>query len=84
MPKSPKRPKRKRRSGPVDLNTAITCRPSDVLAAMPGTGRQRLWRWINDREIESFVDGKARFIVVASLKARIARKLAEAQSGGAR
>jgi hypothetical protein len=52
---------------------------------MPGCSRERLWSWINNGEIESYLDGRARWIVVASLKARISRKVAEQakQSGSA-
>jgi hypothetical protein len=36
---------------------------------------------LNNGELESYLDGASRLITVASIKARIARKLAEAQAG---
>jgi hypothetical protein len=39
-------------------------------------GTERLWELINSGELESYLDGRARRITVASIKAHIARKLA--------
>lgn len=46
-------------------------------------GTTRLYELIAAGELESFRDGKSRKITVASIKARIARKLAESRAGAA-
>jgi len=77
--KASKKRRKKRERSPVDLNIALVVRPQDALRLYPGCGPRRLWRMINNGEIESFKekDGQARWIVVASLKDRIARMVAE-------
>ena len=40
-------------------------------------GRTRLYELINAKELESYLDGKARKITVASIYARVRRKLQE-------
>jgi hypothetical protein len=46
-------------------------------------GTTRLYELIAAGEIESFRDGKSRKITVASIKARVARMLAESRVGAA-
>jgi hypothetical protein len=43
-----------------------------------GVGSAKLWSLINSKQIESYVDGRARMIVVASIEAYIARQVAAA------
>jgi len=74
-----KKKSKKRKRAPVDLTVALAIRPKDTLRLFPGCGTRRLWEWINSGEVESFKedDGQARWIVVASLKDRVARMVAE-------
>jgi hypothetical protein len=44
-------------------------------------GRTRLYQMIAAGELDSYNDGTARKITVASIKARIARKLGESRKG---
>jgi len=49
--------------------------------AMLDCGTTRLYELIAAGELESFRDGKSRKITVASIKARVARMLAESRAG---
>jgi hypothetical protein len=53
-----------------------------VAWAMLGCGNTRGYELLNAGELESFLDGKARKIVVASIHKYIERKLAAAGSDG--
>jgi excisionase family DNA binding protein len=46
-------------------------------------GTTRLYELIANGELESYRDGKSRKITVASIKARVARMLAESRGGAA-
>jgi hypothetical protein len=48
--------------------------------AMLDCGRTRLYQLLNGNELESYLDGKSRKITVASIQARIRRKLAESRA----
>jgi hypothetical protein len=53
--------------------------PSKAMA-MLDCGRTRLYQLLNSNELESYLDGKSRKITVASIRARIHRKLKESQA----
>jgi excisionase family DNA binding protein len=48
--------------------------------AMLDVGHTKLYELLEAGELESYRDGKSRKITVASIKARIARKLAESRA----
>jgi hypothetical protein len=50
--------------------------PPKKAAPSIGVGMTRLYELINSGEIESYTDGKARKVVVASLKAYVERQIA--------
>lgn len=58
----------------------IVVRPR-VAKKLLGCGNTRFYEILP--ELESFKDGKSRLITMASIKARIARKLAEGRGTGA-
>jgi hypothetical protein len=60
----------------------LVVRPRVARRMLGNCGTERLWELINSGELESYLDGRARLITVASIKAHIARKLA-AQSASA-
>ena len=65
--------------------TAAITPPLEPLAVSPkeagrlgGWGLTRVYHLMNTGELESYRDGRSRKITVASIKARVARKVAEA------
>jgi excisionase family DNA binding protein len=58
----------------------IVVRPRQACILL-GCGMTYLFNLLNEGELESYLDGRSRLITLASIKARIARKLAEAQAG---
>ena len=74
-----------RRSGqpggkaPVAPVEPIVVRAKQACALL-GCGLTYLFDLLNKGELESYRDGRSRLITLASIKARIARKLAEAQA----
>src|SRR5262245_6359469 len=56
----------------------LAVRPAAAFA-MLGVGHSRGYELINSGELESYLDGSARKILVASIKAYIERRLAEAK-----
>jgi hypothetical protein len=56
--------------------TEILVLPAKKAAPSIGVGMTRLYELINAGEIESYTDGKARKVVVASLKAYVERQIA--------
>jgi hypothetical protein len=61
----------------------LVVRPRVARRMLGNCGTERLWELINSGEIESYLDGKARRITVSSIKAHIARQLAEAKANAA-
>jgi len=57
-------------------DTEILALPAKKAAPFIGVGMTRLYELINSGEIESYRDGKARKVVVASLKAYVERQVA--------
>jgi hypothetical protein len=55
----------------------IVVRPRIACRMLGGIGAEHLWHLINSGELESYLDGRARRITVASIKAHIARQLAK-------
>ncbi len=55
----------------------------DRAKAMLDCGTTRLYELIAAGELESFRDGKSRKITVSSIRARVARKLAESRGAAA-
>ena len=66
--------------GPVAPVEPIVVRPKQACALL-GCGLTYLFDLLKKGELESYRDGRSRLITLASIKARIARKLAEAQAG---
>jgi hypothetical protein len=54
--------------GPTEARIMLDC------------GHTRIYEMINNGEVDSYLDGKSRKITVASIEARIRRKLQEAQA----
>ena len=74
-----------RRSGQLGSNSKapvepIVVRPKQACALL-GCGLTYLFDLLNKGELESYRDGRSRLITLASIKARVARKLAEARGG---
>jgi len=67
---------------PVARIEPTVVRPKQACILL-GCGQTRLFDMLNNGELESYLDGASRLITVASIKARIARKLAEAKAGKA-
>jgi excisionase family DNA binding protein len=65
---------------PVERIEPIVVRPKQACVLL-GCGLTYLFNLLNAGELESYRDGRSRLITVASIKARIAQKLAEAQAG---
>ena len=65
--------------GPVAPVEPIVVRPKQACILL-GCGLTYLFDLLNKGELESYRDGRSRLITLASIKARIARKLAEAQA----
>jgi hypothetical protein len=73
------------RRGALKSSTAAVSPPLEPFAVSPreagrlgGWGLTRVYHLMNTGELESYRDGRSRKITVASIKARIARKVAEA------
>jgi hypothetical protein len=60
----------------------LVVRPAQARAMLGGCSNDELNRKIQNGELESFLDGRRRLIVVASIKADIARKVAAAAKSG--
>ena len=58
----------------------IVVRPKQACILL-GCGPTYLFDLLNKGELESYRDGRSRLITLASIKARVARKLAEARDG---
>jgi hypothetical protein len=58
----------------------LVVRPGAACTLLGNCGTERLYGLLNSGQLESFVDGRARWIVVASIHRYIADRLAE--SGG--
>lgn len=58
----------------------LVVRPTVARAMLAGCGTERLYQLLHSGELESFRDGRARLILVASIERYIADRLA--QSGG--
>lgn len=56
----------------------LLVRPRVARQLLGGCGLERLYGLLNSRELESFHEGRARLITVASIERYIARRLAEA------
>jgi excisionase family DNA binding protein len=65
---------------PVSPVEALVVRPKQACILL-GCGLTYLFDLLKARELESYLDGRSRLITLASIRARIARKLAEAQAG---
>ena len=64
----------------IDHDEPLVVSPARA-KTMLDCGTTRLYELIDAGEIESFKDGKSRKITVASIKARVARLLAESRAG---
>jgi excisionase family DNA binding protein len=67
--------------GPVAPFEPLVVRPKQACTLL-GCRPTFLFELIKNGELESYRDGRSRLITLASIKARIARKLAEAQAAG--
>jgi hypothetical protein len=79
-----------RRSGQPGTNGKAPVAPIEPLVVRPknacvllGIGHTRLFAMLKAGELESFMDGGSRLITVSSIRAHIAKKLAEARAGKA-
>ncbi len=61
--------------------TPLLVRPRIARQMLGNIGLERLYDLLNSCELESFKDGRARYITIASIEAYIRRRLA--QAGGA-
>jgi hypothetical protein len=61
----------------------IVVRPRIACRMLGGIGSEHLWQLINSGELESYLDGRARRITVASIKRHIARQLEAAKHAAA-
>jgi len=66
--------------GPVAPVEPMVVRPKQACILL-GCGLTNLFKMLNDGELESYRDGRSRLITLSSIKARVARKLAEAREG---
>jgi excisionase family DNA binding protein len=66
--------------GPVAPVEPIVVRPKQACALL-GCGPTYLFDLLKNGELESYRDGRSRLITLASIRARVARKLAEARAG---
>ncbi len=57
----------------------LVVRPAVARKLLGNIGQARLYEMINSGELDSFLDGRGRFITMESIDRRIARKLAEAR-----
>jgi excisionase family DNA binding protein len=65
--------------GRVALSEAVLLVSPAAAMTMLSCGRTRLYELLDRGELESFLDGRARRITVASVHAYIARKLEESR-----
>ena len=77
-----------RRSGRPGSTSKAPVAPVEPMVVRPkqacillGCGLNYHYDLLNKGELESYQDGRSRLITLASIKARIARKLAEAREG---
>jgi hypothetical protein len=63
----------------TDSDGPLVVSPSKAMR-MLDCGRTYLYELLSAGELESFLDGKSRKITVASIRARVERKLKEAQA----
>lgn len=56
----------------------LVVRPRIAREMLGGCGLERLYRLLNSGELESFRDGRARYVTVASIEGYIARRLSDA------
>jgi excisionase family DNA binding protein len=61
-----------------DLLPIVTS-PRGARAMLGGVSLEKLYRLLNDRTLESYRDGRRRFITTESIRAYVAAKLAEAE-----
>jgi hypothetical protein len=61
-----------------DIPKPLLVRPSKARALLGGCCTERLYQLLNDGVLESFRDGRARYITVRSIESYIASRLAEA------
>lgn len=66
----------------IGKDEALVVGPADA-CAMLDVGITRLYELISSGELESYKDGRSRKITVASIKARVARKIAGAAQAAA-
>src|SRR5215469_14579628 len=57
----------------------LVVRPTIARRLLGNIGSMKLWELINNGELDSYLDGRRRFITVESIERRIARKIAEAR-----
>ena len=57
------------------IRSALVVRPKTARQMLGGCGKERLYQLLNSGEIESFRDGRARFILVNSIHDFIDRRL---------
>ena len=62
----------------------LVVRPSVARRLLGNIGSMKLWELINSGELDSYLDGRRRFITVESIERRVARKLAEARDENGR
>jgi hypothetical protein len=54
----------------------LVVRPRAARRMLGNCSEESLWQLINSRQLESYLDGRARLITVASIEAYVQRKLA--------
>ena len=65
--------------GPPGFEDRIVVRIGMALKMLGNPGRARLYEWIKDGTLDSFLIGRSRFITTHSIKRLIARHLAQAR-----
>jgi excisionase family DNA binding protein len=60
---------------PADLATPLVASPNQAMRALM-VSRETLYRLINDGQLESYTEGRARRITVESINAYVRRRLA--------
>jgi hypothetical protein len=66
-------------TGLGDVDGAIVCSPRTAMV-MLDCEREKLYQLLNSGEIESYLEGKSRKIVIASIHAHVERRLAAARA----
>src|SRR6516225_12184815 len=62
----------------------LLVRPRIARQMLGNIGTERLWSLINSGELESYLDGRARRITVASIKAHVEHQLASKRASAAK